>query len=106
MQKEINVLSKLSHPNIMSLYEVIDTRNNVSLVMEMCQGKSLFHYIKKKPQQKLEEKECKLIFKQIVDAVAYMHGKSFVHRDLKLDNILIDEQGRIKLIDFGFSIPV
>ena len=49
VQKEINILAKLDHPNIMSLYEVIDTRTNVSLVMELCNGKSLYHYIKKKP---------------------------------------------------------
>lgn len=55
VQKEINILAKLDHPNIMSLYEVIDTRTNVSLVMELCNGKSLYHYIKKKPGQKLPE---------------------------------------------------
>ena len=50
IQKEINVLSKLDHPNIMGLYEVIDTRANVNLIMELCNGKSLYHYIKKKPK--------------------------------------------------------
>lgn len=49
VQKEINILSKLDHPNVMSLYEVIDTRSNVNLIMELCNGKSLFHYIKKRP---------------------------------------------------------
>ena len=49
VQKEINILADLHHPNVMGLYEVIDTRTNVSLVMELCNGKSLFHYIKKKP---------------------------------------------------------
>jgi serine/threonine protein kinase len=62
VQKEINILAGLNHPHIMGLYEVIDTRTNVSLVMELCNGKSLFHYIKKKPNQKLPESECKLIF--------------------------------------------
>ena len=49
VQKEINILSSLSHPNVMGLYEVIDNRINVNLVMELCLGKSLFHYIKKRP---------------------------------------------------------
>lgn len=75
----------------MGLYEVIDNRMNVNLVMEMCIGKSLFHYIKKKPGLKLPEDECKWIFRQIVEAVAYLHANNIVHRDLKLDNILIDE---------------
>jgi len=57
----------------MSLYEVIDTRTNVNLIMELCQGKSLYHYIKKKTGLKIDENECKNIFKQLVEAVAYLH---------------------------------
>lgn len=49
VQKEISVLSGLDHPHVMALYEVIDTRTNVNLLMELCNGKSLYHYIKKKP---------------------------------------------------------
>ena len=56
------MLSRLEHPNIMGLYEVIDTRANVNLIMEMCNGKSLYHYIKKKPKQNLPEEECRTIF--------------------------------------------
>jgi len=104
VQKEINVLSLLEHPNIMGLYEVIDTRTNVNLIMELCSGKSLFHYIKKRPQQKLPEGECKSIIRQLADALAYLHENNVVHRDLKLDNILIDEAKKVKLIDFGFSV--
>eukprot|EP00349_Pseudokeronopsis_sp_Brazil_P001396 CAMPEP_0202961100 /NCGR_PEP_ID=MMETSP1396-20130829/5180_1 /ASSEMBLY_ACC=CAM_ASM_000872 /TAXON_ID= /ORGANISM="Pseudokeronopsis sp., Strain Brazil" /LENGTH=93 /DNA_ID=CAMNT_0049680701 /DNA_START=933 /DNA_END=1214 /DNA_ORIENTATION=- len=88
----------------MALYEVVDTRTNVNLVMELCEGKSLFHYIKKKPQQKLPEAECRVIGRQIADALAYMHHHNIVHRDLKLDNVLIDDSKNIKLIDFGFSV--
>lgn len=58
----------------MTLYEVIDTRMNVNLVMELCQGKSLYHYIKKKQGLKLDEIDCKIIFKQVVEAVAYLHS--------------------------------
>lgn len=88
----------------MTLFEVIDTRTNVNLVMELCQGKSLYHYIKKKPGLKLQESECCTIFRQVVDAIAYLHQNNIVHRDLKLDNILIDDKKNIKLIDFGFSV--
>lgn len=52
----------------------------------------------------MEENECRHVFRQIVEAVSYMHSNSIVHRDLKLDNILIDEQKTIKLIDFGFAV--
>ena len=63
LHKEIQNLSQLDHPNIMALYEVIDNRMNVNLVMEMCNGKSLYHYIKKKPNLKLPDQECLHIFK-------------------------------------------
>ena len=72
--------------------------------MELCTGKSLFHLIKKKPKQCLPEIQCKIIFRQLVDAVAYIHTKNVVHRDLKLDNILVDDKNTVKLIDFGFSV--
>lgn len=90
----------------MRLYEVVDTRTHVHLVMELCNGKNLFHSLKKrKPLLRFPEAEAAHIFKKIVSAVAYMHGLNIVHRDLKLDNILINEQGDndIKIIDFGFA---
>jgi MAP/microtubule affinity-regulating kinase len=106
LHKEIQTLSQMDHPNIMALFEVIDTRMNVNLVMEMCNGKSLYHYIKKKENMRLPEELCRIIFRQLVDGIAYLHSNDIVHRDLKLDNILIDpsDGNRIKIIDFGFSI--
>ena len=88
----------------MRLYEVIDSRTHVHLVMELCHGKSLYHFVKKrKPDQCIPEAEAAPIFRQLVSAVAYMHSLAIVHRDLKLDNVLIDDSNEIKLIDFGFS---
>lgn len=88
----------------MRLYEVIDSRTHVHLVMELCHGKSLFHFVKKrKPHSRIPEAEAAPIFRQIVSAVSYMHSLAIVHRDLKLDNVLIDENNEVKLIDFGFS---
>ena len=75
----------------MSLYEVIDSRTHVHLVMELCNGRNLYHFIKKKKFMRLDEVEAKKIFKQIVSAIDYMHSMNVVHRDVKLDNILIDE---------------
>ena len=83
----------MDHPNVMSLHEVIDSRTHVHLVMELCQGKNLYHLMKKSREQAapgLPENTVKSIFGQIVSAVAYMHSKWVAHRDLKLDNILIN----------------
>lgn len=92
LHREIYVLANLCHHNIMRLYEVIDSRTHVHLVMELCNGKNLYHSLKKrKPLMRFPEAEAAHIFKQIVSAVAYMHGVNVVHRDLKLDNILINE---------------
>ena len=91
----------------MKLHEVVDQRTHVHLIMEMCQGMSIYHHIKKLPDQRLPEQTCKLIFKQLVKGVAYMHSKGYAHRDLKLDNILMDVGSKnIKIIDFGFSLRV
>ena len=107
MQSEINVLAGLEHLNIMSLWEVIDQRTQVHLVMELCRGMPLYHHVKKLPDQKMSEHQCKLIFKQLVQAVQYMHSQNKAHRDLKLDNILFDaETQQIKVIDFGFSLEI
>lgn len=105
VHREINTLSDLWHPNIMKLHEVVDQRTHVHLIMELCQGSSIFHHIKKMPDQRLPEDTCKHIFQQLVRSMAYMHSKGYAHRDLKLDNILMDWNSKnIKIIDFGFSL--
>lgn len=66
---------------------------------------SIFHHIKKLPDQRLPEDACKVIFKQLILGVGYMHVKGYVHRDLKLDNLLMDvDTKQVKIIDFGFSL--
>lgn len=105
VQREINTLSDLWHPNIMKLHEVIDQRTQVHLVMELCNGMSIYHSIKKLPNQRMPEDQCRAVFRQVVQGVAYMHRKGYVHRDLKLDNVLLDPTSKmVKIIDFGFSL--
>lgn len=89
----------------MRLYEVIDTRTHVHLVMELCAGMPIFHVVKKLPEQRMSEDLCRIIFRQLMLAVGYMHSRGKAHRDLKLENILFDpETKKIKIIDFGFSL--
>lgn len=71
--------------------------------MEYLPGISLGAYLKAQPNKKVSEKNCKIIFKQLVKALAYMHSHNIAHRDIKLENIILDENLTPKLIDFGFS---
>jgi len=106
IHREIYILAGLKHPNIMRLFEVIDSPSKCHLVMELCHGKNLYHFVRRKFMKCLTESEAIPIFRQIVSAVAYMHGLGLVHRDLKLENILINDfagLNQIKIIDFGFA---
>lgn len=82
--------------------------------MEHVRGKTLYSYLKAKKFRRLEEREAKAVFKQIVEGVNYLHQQQVAHRDLKPDNILIEEKFngtffpdfQVKLIDFGFSVSL
>ena len=93
----------MNHPNIVKIFEAFETDDNVYLVMEYVGGGSLHSYLKEKPDRRLEEEDAKRIFKQLMTALHYCHRKSIAHRDIKLENILIDDNNNVKLIDFGFS---
>jgi MAP/microtubule affinity-regulating kinase len=103
VKREIKLMEKMKHPNIVRLYETIDTEKYVILVMEFVGGGSLHSYLKSKGNRRLDEKEAKRVFKQILDAIKYCHSRCITHRDIKLENVLLDEKLNIKMIDFGFS---
>ena len=103
VKREIDVLEILDHPSIVKLYEVIDAGKQLHLAMEYIGGCSLHSYLKRRPNRKLEESEVRRIFKQILKGIEYSHSKNITHRDIKLENILLDEQNNVKIIDFGFA---
>ncbi|KAI2482917.1 SPS1 Serine-threonine protein kinase [Pyrenophora tritici-repentis] len=101
LAREIHHHRQFIHPHIARLYEVIVTEELVWLVLEYCPGDELYNYLLAKGA--LEPAKVQRIFTQLVGAVTYVHNKSCVHRDLKLENILLDKHENVKLVDFGFT---
>ncbi|XP_072407303.1 serine/threonine-protein kinase MARK2 isoform X2 [Chiloscyllium punctatum] len=99
--REVRIMKILNHPNIVKLFEVIETEKTLYLVMEYASGGEVFDYLV--AHGRMKEKEARAKFRQIVSAVQYCHQKCIVHRDLKAENLLLDGDMHIKIADFGFS---
>ena len=97
---EIEILKKLRHPFISQIYDTFETDTHILIVMEYICG-DLLSFIRKRA--KLNESSAKIIFKQVTEGLKYIHSNKIVHRDIKLDNILIDLNNTVKICDFGVS---
>ena len=103
--REVEILSKLSHPNIMQIYEVFQDKTSFYIVSEYCKGGELFDILSKKGS--LSATETAHIIKQVLSAICYSHKNNIVHRDLKPENILLDDNTKemlIKIIDWGCAV--
>ena len=98
---ETNLMKKLNHPNITKILELFEDKEYILIIMEYINGGNLFSFLKK--HRKVSEKTAKLLYRQIILGIKYMHQQGIVHRDIKLENILIDLNNNIKICDFGIG---
>ena len=108
LHNEISLLKVCDHPNIVKLYDVVETDTRMYLVMEMVSGKDLVHlwHYDNPVEPGLSEDEARGLFIPVVQAIHYLHSHNIIHRDIKLDNIMLTVDGSIKLVDFGFATSI
>jgi len=101
VMQEVYILKKLRHASVIRLFETFETKKHILFVIEMCAGGDLLNYVRKR--RRLSEDVAKYMMKQLIEGLQYIHTKNIVHRDIKLDNILLDHDGNLKIGDFGVS---
>ncbi|TKY71852.1 CBL-interacting serine/threonine-protein kinase 12 [Spatholobus suberectus] len=100
IKREISILRRVRHPNIVQLFEVMATKSKIYFVMEYVRGGELFNKVAK---GRLKEEVARKYFQQLISAVGFCHARGVYHRDLKPENLLLDENGNLKVSDFGLS---
>uniref|UniRef100_A0A7S4HJC5 non-specific serine/threonine protein kinase n=1 Tax=Vannella robusta TaxID=1487602 RepID=A0A7S4HJC5_9EUKA len=98
--REISVLKSLDHPNINRLYDTVIETDRIHLILEHVEGRELCEIVE---TENIPEEVCRHLWRQILTGISYMHTNGVVHRDLKLENIIIDKTGFAKIIDMGFG---
>ena len=95
------ILKQTRNKHIVQLYEYFETQKHILFVIGLSDGGDLLSYVRKRRQ--LKEDVAKSVFKQLIEGLRYCHSKNILHRDIKLDNILLSTEGEIKICDFGVS---
>lgn len=101
IQREIRVLKHLNHECVIKLFDVVEVDQKLFIIMEFAPAGSLLDYVREK--KRLPEAEACFLLQQIVAGLQYCHEQEVVHRDIKLENILLDSNNNVKIIDFGLS---
>ncbi|CAK0839845.1 unnamed protein product [Prorocentrum cordatum] len=99
--REVHILKLIRHPHIVQLYEIIETKRQLYLIMEYAAGGELFDYIV--ARDRVQEPEACRLFHQIISGIEKIHSMNIVHRDLKPENLLLDHNHAVKIVDFGLS---
>ena len=90
VRREIKLMERLSHLHICKLYETIETEDQVVLVLEYICGGSSHGFLKSKPNRRMDEEDARRIYRQVISALQYCHSKCVSHRDIKLENVMLD----------------
>ncbi|EFW98602.1 serine/threonine-protein kinase [Grosmannia clavigera kw1407] len=101
IMREVNILRQLNHPNIVQLHKMEESEHHYGIVLEYASGGELFDYILN--HRYLKDHAARRLFAQLISGVGYLHKKGIVHRDLKLENLLLDRNRNIIITDFGFA---
>jgi non-specific serine/threonine protein kinase len=101
---EIEIFSSLNHKNIISLYEVFENRKYIFLVTEYAEKGDLLSLLQRSGP--FSESQIYIVIKDIINALMFIHKQNILHRDIKLDNILLDKDNNLKLCDFGISLKI
>ncbi|XP_076957211.1 CBL-interacting protein kinase 18-like [Bidens hawaiensis] len=100
IKREISIMKRVRHPNIIQLYEVMATKTKIYFALEYAKGGELFDKV---ANGKLKEQTARKYFQQLINAVDFCHSRGVYHRDLKPENLLLDENDNLKVSDFGLS---
>jgi protein-serine/threonine kinase len=101
IRREVTILRGLQHPNIVRLFDMVETERYIGIILEYASGGELFDYILN--HRYLKDQSARRLFSQLISGVGYLHKKGIVHRDLKLENLLLDRNRNIIITDFGFA---
>ncbi|CAN8066351.1 unnamed protein product [Agarophyton chilense] len=103
LDREIQSLMAAEHKNIVALLEVLESGNNLHIVMELCGGGSMVDIVRLYPEERMPEETARFFIRQVFEALSYCHSIGICHRDVRLDNLMLDNAGNMKITDFGHS---